>query len=293
MQTQLNRREMISRTATAAAALALSGPLAPLLAAPEKRWFKIGACEWSLGKSDPSCFEIAKKIGLDGVQLNMGSVENNLWLRKPDVQRAYLDAAKQHGLEVASLAIAEMNNVALKSEPRAAIWLLDSSDVMKALGVKVVLVAQFHHGDLKGDKAGIDRTVELLKEIAPRAEKADVILGLENYLSAEENLDILKRVGSRAVQIYYDVGNSTDKGYDIYQEIRLLKGNICEFHFKDGGFLLGKGRIDFHKVREAIDDIGFSGWAQIEVAAPKDLVADYQAHVAYLKNIFPPSLEKP
>ena len=291
MKNGLSRREMLSHTATVAA-LALTSPFAPLFAALEKRWFKIGACEWSLGKSDPSCFEVAKKIGLDGVQVNMGSVGNNMWLRKPEVQKAYLAAARQHGLEVASLGIAEMNNVALKSEPRAAIWLLDSIDVMKALGVKVALVAQFHHGDLKRDKPGIDRTVELLKEIAPRAEKADVILGIENYLSAEENLDILNRVGSRAVQVYYDVGNSTDKGYDIYKEIRLLKGSICEFHFKDGGHMLGKGRIDFQKVREAIDDIGFSGWAQIEAAAPKNLITDYQAHLAYLKNIFPPSLEK-
>jgi len=189
-------------------------------------------------------------------------------------------------LEIASLAIAEMNNIPLKSDPRAAIWLLDALDVMQKLGVKVLLVAQFYKGDLKGDAAGIDRTVDILKEAAPRAEKAGVILGLENYLSAEENLNIIQRVGSRAVQVYYDVGNSTDKGYDIYKEIRLLKGQICEFHFKDAGFLLGQGRIDFAKVREAIDEIGFSGWAQIEAAAPKDLVSDYQADLKYLRNCF-------
>jgi sugar phosphate isomerase/epimerase len=82
------------------------------------------------------------------------------------------------------------------------------------------------------------------------------------------------------------VGNSTDKGYDIYREIRMLKGKICEFHFKDGGFMLGQGRIDFKKVHDAISDIGFSGWAQIEAAAPHDLVKDYQAHLAYLRGIF-------
>ncbi|MBM3836388.1 MAG: sugar phosphate isomerase/epimerase [Verrucomicrobia bacterium] len=203
--------------------------------------------------------------------------------RHPDRRR---DAARLHGLEIASLAIAEMNNIPLKSDPRAAIWLLDALDVMQKLGVKVLLVAQFYKGDLKGDAAGIDRTVDILKEAAPRAEKAGVILGLENYLSAEENLNIIQRVGSRAVQVYYDVGNSTDKGYDIYKEIRLLKGQICEFHFKDAGFLLGQGRIDFAKVREAIDEIGFSGWAQIEAAAPKDLVSDYQADLKYLRNCF-------
>jgi sugar phosphate isomerase/epimerase len=154
------------------------------------------------------------------------------------------------------------------------------------LDVRVVLIAQFHKGELKDDQAGVARTVEVLKELAPRAERAGVILGLENYLSAEENLDIVKRVGSPAVQVYYDVGNSTDKGYDIYQEIRMLKGQICEFHAKDAGFMLGQGRVDFQKVREAMDDIGYSGWIQIEAAAPKDLVTDYRAHLAYLRKVF-------
>ena len=113
-----------------------------------------------------------------------------------------------------------------------------------------------------------------------------MIFGLENYLSAAENLDLLRRVGSPAVQVYYDVGNSTDKGYDIYQEIRMLKGKVCEFHAKDGKFMLGQGRIDFQKVREAMDDIHFSGWIQIEAATPHDLIADYQTDLNFLKGIF-------
>jgi len=283
----MSRREMFACTGKTVAALALSAPLAPLFAAPESRGFKIGACEWSLRKADPTCFDVAKEIGLDGVQVNMGSVANNMHLRRPDMQRAYLDAAKRTGLEIASLAMGELNNVPLKNDPRASLWLLDSIEVMKALGVNVVLVAAFGKGELKGDKAGIEMTVEVLKEIAPRAEKAGVTLGIENYLSTAENLDIIQRVGSPAVKIYYDVGNSTDKGYDIYAEIRAMKGQVCEFHAKDAGFMLGKGRVDFKKVREAMDEIGYRGWIQIEAAAPKNLVTDYQANREFLKSVFP------
>lgn len=283
---QLTRRFALKQSLTTVAAISLGSQFAPLFAAPEKRRFKIGACEWSLRKADPSCFDVAKQIGLDGVQVNMGNAANNMWLRRPEVQRDYIAAAKRTGLEIASLAMGELNSVGLKSEPRAAIWLHDSVDVIKALGVNIVLVAQFFKGDLKGDKVGTDRTVDLLKELAPRAENAGVILGIENYLSAEENLDILDRVKSPAVQVYYDVGNSTDKGYDIYREIPMLKGRICEFHAKDAGFMLGKGRIDFAKVRAAIDEIGFKGWIQIEAAAPKNLVSDYQAHLGFLRQHF-------
>ncbi len=278
---------MIARAALAGAALVFDSAFAPLLAAPGERGFKIGAPDWCLGKDDPACFDVAREIGLDGVQVNLGSVGNHMHLREPAVQQAYLAAARKAGLSVASLALAELNNIPLKSDPRAVVWLIDSIDVARALGVKVILVAEFSNGDLKGDKAGIDRTVELLKEVAPRAERAGVILGLENYLSAPENLDILQRVGSPAVQVYYDVGNSTDKGYDIYQEIRMLKGHICEFHAKDGGFMLGQGRIDFKRVRESMDAIDYRGWIEIEASAPHSLVEDYRAHLKFLKGIFP------
>jgi sugar phosphate isomerase/epimerase len=147
-------------------------------------------------------------------------------------------------------------------------------------------VAAFGKGELLGDQAGIDHTVEVLKKLAPKAERAGVIFGLVNYLSAAENLEIIRRVGSSAVQVYYDVGNSTDKGYDIYQEIRMLKGKLCEFHAKDGKFMLGQGRIDFQRVREAMDDIHYAGWIQIEAAVPHELIADYQQDRKFLKGVF-------
>jgi len=278
---------MIVHAVPACVAAALSSTYAPLLADPARRGFRIGACEWSLRKSDSSCLAVAKEIGLDGVQVNMGSAGNHMWLRRPEVQRAYLDAAKQTGVEIGGLALGELNSIPLKSDPRAAVWVVDAIDVARTLGVKVILVAQFYQGELKGDKAGIDRSVAVLQEIAPRAEKAGVILGIENYLSAEENLDIVQRIGSPAVQVYYDVGNSTDKGYDIYRELRLLKGQLCELHFKDGDHLLGQGRVDFAKVREAIDAIGYRGWIHIEAAAPNGPARDYPATVQFLRRLFP------
>jgi sugar phosphate isomerase/epimerase len=282
-----NRRHWLAATLRSTAALAAAPALNSLLAAPADRGFKIGACEWSLQKQGPDVMKVAKAIGLDGVQVNLGNVGNRMWLRRPEIQQAYLDAARAEGVEIGGLALGELNNVPLKSDPRAAVWVVDAIDAARAIGARVILVAQFYNGELKGDRAGVDRTVDVLKDIAPRAERAGVILGIENYLSAAENLDIIQRVGSPAVQVYYDVGNSTDKGYDIYAELRQLKGQLCELHFKDAGFLLGQGRVDFAKVRAAVDDIGYRGWIQIEAAAPNGLMKDYPANLAFLRTLFP------
>jgi len=287
-ENRVTRREVLSRGVQAAALAATATGIAPLLAAPASRWFKIGACEWNLGKADPSSLEVAKEIGLDGIQVDMGSPAAELPLRKPEVQKAYLEAARKTGMGIGSIAIGALNSVPLKSDPRAAQWLLDAIEACKAMGLSIVMPACFGNGDLDMAKtAEIDHLVEVLKDAAAKAEKLGVTIGLENYLSAEDNLKIIERVGSGAVKVYYDVGNSTDKGRDVTKEIPVLGRQICEFHFKDDGFMLGEGRIDFRKVRRAIDKIGYSGWIQIEAAAPHGLMRDYAAHYKFLRGIYP------
>jgi sugar phosphate isomerase/epimerase len=279
---------MLGRSAQAAAWLAAAGEFAPLLAAPEKRRFRLGACDWSIGKmGDPAAFEVAKQIGVDGVQVSLGTAADDMRLRKLDVQQQYKEAAKKAGLEVASLAIGELNNIPYKSDPSTVQWVSDSIDVCKALGVRVVLLAFFSNDDLRDDRAGVDEVVRRLKAVAPKAEKAGVMLGIESWLSAEQHLDILERVGSKAVKVYYDVCNSTDRGYDIYKEIRKLGKRICEFHAKENGSLLGQGNVDFHKVRAALDDIGYRGWLQIEGAVPpgKPMLESYQANCKFMREI--------
>ncbi len=271
------------------AGLSLAPDLAPLFASPETRRFKIGACDWSIGKmDDPTAFALAQQIGLDGVQVSMGTVANNMHLRQPEIQRQFKEAAHSAGLEVASLAIGELNNIPYKSDPRTIQWVHDCVDVCQGLGVRVVLLAFFGNDDLRDDKAGVDEVVRRLKAVAPRAEKAGVFLGIESWLNADQHLEIIARVGSPAVRVYYDLCNSNDRGYDIYKEIRQLGKHICEFHAKENGSLLGQGKIDFKKARVAMDEIGYTGWIQIEGAVPpgKPILESYQANCKFMRSIF-------
>ena len=293
---RITRRAMLGRSARGAAvgvaSLAVCSGLEPLFAAPQSRGFKIGACEWSLGKADPSCFDVAKEIGLDGVQVDLGRPADGMRLLKPEVQKAYLASAKRTGMEIASLAMGVMNNVPLKGNPRAAKWLDQSIDVCKALGIKLTMPACFGAGNLDMKKTSeIDRLVEAIKNVTPRAEKEGITIALENYFSGKDNMTLIERIGSPCVKVYYDVGNSTDMGYDIYSEIRELgkNGLVSEFHFKDSHFVLckDKGRVDFKRVRKAMDDVGYLGWVQLESAHPNGVVPDYRLSCNALRKIFP------
>jgi sugar phosphate isomerase/epimerase len=287
--TRFSRRELLRRSVPAVAGLALAGCRAPWFEGRAGRRFKIGACDWSLGKTaDPAAFDVAREIGLDGVQVSLGTVANDMHLRKPEVRQQYQEALRRTGLEIGSLAIGELNKVPYKSDPRTIEWVSDSVDVCRALGVRVVLLAFFSEGDLRDDPAGTDEVVRRLKAVAPKAERAGVVLGIESWLSAAQHLAILDRVGSKAVQVYYDVCNSSVRGYDIYREIRQLgRERICEFHFKENGALLGQGPVDFRKVRAALDDIGYCGWIQIEGAVPphKPMLESYQANCRFLRDV--------
>ena len=280
----ISRRRFLE---TSAAAVAWSAW--PSLAVAREAGFQIGVCDWSLGKlCDVGAFEIAKELNLDGVQVSLGTAANDMALRQPTVQAEFQAASKRTGVAIASLAIGELNQAPYKSDPRTVAWVADSIDVAQALGVTVVLLAFFGKGDLRDDPKGVDTVVQRLRDVAPKAEKTGVVLGLETWLSGPEHLDIIERVGSSAVQVYYDLGNSHLRGYDIYREIRELgTDHICEFHAKDYEFIFGEGKVDFPAARKAMDDIGYRGWIQIEGAKPLGLMDSYRKNEAYLRSVFP------
>lgn len=283
---EYSRRRMLKITGTALLALNLS--IIPRHLFGSQKKFRIGACDWSIGPvNDIASMALAKKIGLDGLQLDLGKVSNTSSLWNPEIQKAYKQAAKKYGIQISSLAIGDMNRIPYKSEPETEQWVSDSIDVAKAMGCKVILLPFFSKGDLKGDEAGTKEVIRRLKKVAPKAQKNGIILGLESWLSADEHLEIIHAVGSDHVKIYYDVANSNKMGYDIYEEMeRLGKKYICEIHAKENGFLLGQGKIDFNRVEKVLRDIDYTGWVVIESAVPKgaEVLASYVSNYNYLRS---------
>jgi sugar phosphate isomerase/epimerase len=255
--------------------------------------YRIGACDWSLGKdSDPGAFAIAKEIGLDGILVNVGNLKNNLHLRDQALQQEWLKASHETGVAISSIALADLNYVPYKSDPRTIEWVWDSIEVARNLGVSVILLAFFIKNDLRNDPEGTKETIRRLKMATPRAEKMGITLGIESYLNAEQHLEIIQQVGSPNLRVYMDFRNTADAGYDVIKEIKILgKENLCEFHMKENGSLLGNGTMDWRKIGDTLNEMGYKGdkWMQIEGAMPKDaaLVESYRHNLEFLRTIFP------
>ncbi len=293
MTPSLTRRCFVHGSLAAVGAAAL-GRLARAASAPgASAGFKLFACDWTLQKScDPAAFELAARIGLDGVQVDFGRVKEasaKLPLFDEAQQEKILAASAQHGVAISSLAMGVLNNIPYKSEAATEQWVLDSVRVMQRMKTRVALLAFFGNGDLVNDAAGVTEVIRRLKKLAPRAEAAGLVYGIESWLKAEELERILDAVNSPAIRIYYDVGNMQKVGEDVGAAIRRLgRERICEVHFKDYDDLYGKGSMDFPAVRRALDAIGYRGWAGIEgVKTPLGVEASVRYDLDYLRTVFP------
>jgi len=302
---KLDRRQFIEATGIAAAAC--SG-----LRAADQASLRIGMCDWNLGKRcEPEDIRKAHQAGLAGIQVSVALDADKVPLRDPKVREKYLSLGKEHRIAFNSVAAGLLNDIPLKSEPQAAVLAIDALEAAAALGAKNILLAFFAAGDLRVsigedqyknlstgefksyelDAPGVKRVTDVLKQLVPRAEGLGVVIGIENTLTAEQNLEILKKVGSPIVQIYYDVGNSTHYGYDVPAEIRKL-GNrrICEIHLKDWKApLLGapEGEVNFPEAAKACRDIGFDKWYVLETSGRKGkFLEDTKANLEFTRKLF-------
>lgn len=268
-----------------AAGSALVSPSADLLGFWRGAGLKVGGCDWSLRKEgNPESFQVAKEAGLDGVEVSLGKGTDRLPLMDPERQKLFLEAARGTGLEIPSTCLEILHRDNLKAHPKGPMWVEQAIEATAALGAKVILLPFFGKQAIneRSEQAAV---VERLKVLAPKAEKAGVILGLENTISAEDNAWILDQVGSPAVKVYYDSGNSFPR-FDIYREVAWLgKDRICQIHLKDGGALLGQGKIDHPRLLEALLKTGYTGWLMLETASPGGVKEAFSANAAYVRRV--------
>jgi L-ribulose-5-phosphate 3-epimerase len=253
------------------------------------RGLRIGVTDWNLqltGKVE--AVALAARLGFDGVQVSLGRqpVSDKLPLDDASIQAQYMAAAKQHGIALSGTCLDILHIDHLKDNPRAQKWVADSIPITANLKAEVVLLPFFGKASLT-NHAEMDHVAGVLKELAPAAEKAGVTLGLEDTISAEDNVRIMDRAGSPAIKVYYDVGNSTGGGFDVVKEIRWLGARrICQMHLKDNPHYLGEGSIDFPAVMRAITDIGFDGFANLETDCPsKSVENDMTRNLKFIRAL--------
>ena len=250
----------------------------------------IGVTDWNLKMAaNPEALPLAKKIGFDAVQISFGRrlVDGKMPVDDPQTIARYLKLSAEHNMPIDGTCVDRLHDNGLKSDKLAVKWVLDGIRLTNLLKTRVLLLPFFGKWAIENADER-NRVGDALRDLAPEAEKAGVILGIEDTLSAEDNVGMMERARSQNVLVYYDVGNSTQAGFDVVREIRWLgKDRICQFHLKDNPHYLGEGTIPFPGVLEAIRAIGFSGAANLETDTHEgsSVEADMQKNLAYIRRL--------
>jgi L-ribulose-5-phosphate 3-epimerase len=272
---QPTRRTFLALGAASVASAHVWPSFTPAALAQPPR-FKVGVTDWNLRQeAKPDSFALAKRIGFDGVQVSLASGRGAG--RAPitqDIVAQYRSESTTHGLPITSTCLNILHTNYLKSDPLGPQRVSEGIALTKAIGVEVMLLPFFGDGALK-TAAEMDRVGDVLRELGPDAQKAGVILGLEDTISAKDNVRIMERSKSPAVLTYYDVGNSTVNGHRVVEELRWLGASrICEVHLKDNPHFMGAGTIDFPAIVDALADIGFARWSVLETSSPSGALED-------------------
>lgn len=302
----LTRRDFVKRTAIASVAAPVaahaqggSPPPAPG-ASPAKTPVnpipvRVGMTDWNLGqRGDIGKIALAREIGLDGIQVSVQYPTDGKTptLRDPRTQEAFRRAALDNGIQICSLAIGNpgKSRLPMHTNPAFAILLVEAVEIAHNLGTNNILLPILgeSHIDMS-NQWQVDSFVAMLKEVARYAEKYGVVVGLEDWISAEDNIKILDAVGSDYVAVYYDAHNIVPRVKDIYAEPKMLGKRISQIHVKNANMLLETpgGKMDWPRMAQEFYDIGYRGWYVLETGSPtKDIVADTRANIAYVKKTF-------
>jgi L-ribulose-5-phosphate 3-epimerase len=258
---------------------------------------RVGMTDWNLGqRGDITKIALAREIGLDGIQVSVQYPTDGKTptLRDPGTQAAFKRAALDNGIQICSLAIGNpgRSRMPMHTNPAFAILLIEAVEIAHDLGTNNILLPILgdSHIDMT-NQSQVDTFVAMMKEVARYAEKYRVVVALEDWISAEDNIKLLDAIGSDHVAVYYDAHNIVGRAKnvkDIYAEPKMLGKRIHQIHVKNAEMLLSAqgGRLDWVRMAQEFYDIGYRGWYVLETSSPTNIVADTRANIEYVKKTF-------
>jgi len=257
----------------------------------------IGVTDWTLDKiENPSIFSLAKNMGFNGVQITFDIKNSNNSILNPRNQDIYLRESDKMDVKVCSCAALNFlkSPLALEKNPKKII--VDFFKVMNDLGIEIMMIPFLYEGDinqkasLRGRLSEIKRLVEgkpskrwmydksvtVLRDFAELAEKYSVTIGLETLLPGKNMREMIEKVKSPYIKVFFDPGNMYFMGYDPLKELQTIGlSNICQIHIKDQikdqKALIGKGAINYNNFLSWLKNNNYSDWLVVEYSTNEEI----------------------
>lgn len=281
--------------------------------------FKLGIDDFSyhrfygmmiLGQSDPG-----KRWTLDdfldrAVELKVDSVSLETCFL-PGLDRPFLESLRkkldERGLD-GMLSWGHPRGLEVGKNPGAIEDLKKGIEAANFLGTKVIrLVAGSFRDRDEARQPQIERLSEVLKDLVEMTAVYDVVLGMENHqdFMADEQLEIIERVGSDYLRVTLDTGNNVRLFEDPVEVARKLAPYTVATHIKDVAATgkgspknwrsfwpsvpLGRGIIDLPEIIRILRENDYRGSLNLEIDLLDEKWTDEDKAVAesieYLRKI--------
>jgi len=292
---RLTRRGFVKTTLAAVAGLAAGTALGQPTAGNHLHRYRISVCDIMLLKRQKlGAIKLAREIGADGVELDMGGLgqrpQFDNQLADATIREQFINTAEATGLAFSSLAMTAYYAQSFADHPAADRTIEQWMETAHQMQIRVGFLPLGVRGDITD--AGIrKKIVDRLRQHAPQIEAAKLVLGLEANTDADGYNRLLDEIGSPGVQAYFNFQSPLKAGLDVGDELRKLgKDRVCQIHCTDddGHWLQDNPRLDMKNVKQALDEIGYSGWLTLERSrvGGKSVKENFGANAAYLKSVF-------
>ena len=274
-------------------------PLGVYAQQADKQQYRVAACDWMMLKRQKlGEFQLAKDIGADGVEVDMGPLGQRVLfdnkLREPHFQQLFRRTADSLGIEVPSMAMSGFFAQSFLKRENYRDLVDDCLNAMDVMGARIAFLPLGGSGD-EWKEAGEARReiVRRLHEVGEMAIARDKTIAIRTQMDARASLALLKEVNSEGIKIYYNLQDAVDQGRCVVKELKALgKENIAQIHasLTDSVTLDKDPRIDLRKVKKTLDKMKWRGWLVVERSRNaqdvKNVKGNFGTNVAYLKEIF-------
>ena len=241
---------------------------------------QIGFCEWVFPHTGPTTVKIAAELGTACIQVDdLGGRRKFYPLSDKRIQQEYLELAAQYGISLVSVGanaagkggelVKDINGpdgAAVKQTLRQSI------QACADMKIPMIMLPFFWKSYLtEQDDEKIRNVVEVLKYAGTVGADLGVLITMESILPASRIVDIMNKVNSDWVKVFYDIQNPVHFcGADNLAEIRELGSLIAQVHIKDGdrdsigGLPIGCGDAQCAEAVSALKQVGYHGPLLIE-----------------------------
>ena len=261
--------------------------------------YRVAACDWMMLKRQKlGEFQLAKDIHADGVEVDMGPLGKRVLfenkLREPHFQQLFRRTADSLGIAVPSIAMSGFFAQSFLKRENYKELVQDCLQTMEVMGARVAFLPLGGSGhEWKEPGEAHDEMVRRLHEAGEMALSAGKVIGIRTQLDARANLQLLKEVNSKGIQIYYNLQDAVDQRRDVCEELKALGSEqIAQIHasLTDSVTLDQDPRIDLRKVKKTLDQMKWTGWLVVERSRNakdvRNVRGNFGRNVAYLKEIF-------